>query len=159
VRVRLEGDLPDPVVATSPGRGEPAIVKHPTFLAVDNWTGTVTDEECALFLCVAVIATPSLTWSSGEPGSPPVSCRGAGTSYDATGPPPAAQAARPGACAHAYQARTGTADRPDRWPGAATVSWDITWSSTSGAAGTLPDITKSVAVPRAVDEVQAIVVR
>ncbi|HET6920409.1 MAG TPA: hypothetical protein VFI46_13215, partial [Jiangellaceae bacterium] len=63
------------------------------------------------------------------------------------------------ACAHAYQARTGTAGRPDEWPGVATVTWQLAWTSTSGAGGDLPAIARSTDVPRAVEEVQAIVVR
>ncbi len=159
IRVRLEGDLPDPVVATSPPAGEPAVVNHPTFLAIDNWTGVVTDRECAFLLCVTVTATPQLAWSPGEPDAPTLSCAGSGTTFDPAGGSPQSQAARPRACAYAYQARTGAAGRPNEWPGEATVTWTLTWTSTSGAGGDLPPITRSTDVPRSVDEVQAIVVR
>jgi hypothetical protein len=159
VRVRLEGDLPEPLVTTSPAVGEAAIVNHPTFLAVENWTGTVTDEECAFVLCVTVAATPALTWTPGEPGSPTLACAGAGTRYLPDGPPPRQQAAQPGACAYAFQARTAAEGRPNEWPGTATVTWELSWTSTSGAGGTLPAITRSAQMPRAVEEIQAIVVR
>ena len=125
IRVRLEGDLPQPVAATSPPADEPAIVNHPAFLAIDNWTGTITDQECAGTLCVTVTATPTLTWTPGEPGAATLTCAGGGTTYDPTGAPPQDQAAQPGACAHAYQTRTGVAGRPDTWPGAATVTWTL----------------------------------
>lgn len=158
IRVRLEGDLPDPVVATSPPAGDSAVVNHPTFLAIDNWTGTITDQECAGPLCVTVTATPTLTWTPGEPGTATLTCTGAGTTYNPTGAPPQAQAAQPGACAHAYQSRTGVAGRPNAWPGTAIVTWDLTWTSTTSAGGPLPPITRSAPLPRAVDEVQAVVV-
>jgi hypothetical protein len=159
IRVRLEGNLPEPVAATSPAAGEAAIVNHPSFLAIDNWTGTVTDDECALLLCVTVTATPTLTWSPGEPGAPTITCAGGGTRFDPHGAPSQDQAAAPGACAHAYQSRTGTNGRPDQWPGAATVTWDLTWTSTTGASGSLDPVVRTVDVSRSVDEVQAIVVR
>jgi hypothetical protein len=158
VRVRLEGDLPRPVVTTSPALGDPAIVNHPTFLAVDNWTGTVTDQECAFVLCVTVTATPTLTWTPGEPDAPTITCAGGGTRYRPDGPPPHDQAAEPGACAYAFRFRTAAEGRPTEWPGTATVTWNLTWASTSGAGGTLPAITRTADVPRAVDEVQAIVI-
>jgi hypothetical protein len=159
IRVRLEGDLPQPIAVTSPPAGDPAVVNHPTFLAIDNWTGTVTDRECAFLLCVTVTATPQLTWSPGEPNAPTFNCAGSGTRFDPTGSSPQDQAAQPQACAHAFRARTGTTGRPDEWPGTATVTWTLIWTSTSGAGGDLPPITRSTDVPRAVDEVQAIVVR
>jgi hypothetical protein len=139
--------------------GDPAVVNHPTFLAIEDWSGTVTDQECALLLCVTVTATPQLTWSPGEPDAPTLSCAGSGTLFTPTGASPQDQASRPQACAHAYRARTGTTGRPDEWPGVATVAWTLTWTSTTGAGGDLPAITRSTDVPRAVDEVQAIVVR
>ncbi len=58
-----------------------------TFLAVDDWTETVTDQECAFLLCVTVTATAQLTWDPGEPGAATVVCVAGGTTYDPTGPP------------------------------------------------------------------------
>jgi hypothetical protein len=158
IRVRLEGNLPQPVVATSPPPGEAAVINHPTFLAVDNWSGPVTDRECALLLCVTVTATPTLEWSPGEPGSNTLACADGGTRFDPAQGSPQDQAAAPSACAHSYRARTTAAGRPAEWPGTATVRWALNWTSTSGAGDTLPPIVRSIGVPRAVNEVQAIVV-
>lgn len=130
-----------------------------TFLAVDDWTETVTDQECAFLLCVTVTATAQLTWDPGEPGAATVVCVAGGTTYDPTGPRRADQATAPGACTHAYTQRTGAAGRPDAWPGAATVTWNLTWTSTVGPGGTLTPVTRTIDLPRAVDEVQAVVVR
>lgn len=159
VRARLEGNLPAPRVTSSPDPGVAALVGFPSFVAVDNWTATVRDRECdpGGGLCVSVEATARLEWQPGEPGAPTVACAGAGTRFDAGGGSPDAQAAAPGACAYAYRARTGVAGRPGEWPGQVTVVWELTWSSTRGGSGTLADVTKSAAVPRAVDEVQTVV--
>ena len=72
VRVRLEGTLPAPTVASTPEPGAPALVGYPSFVSVTNWTGVVTDRECdpTGLLCVTVTATPSLRFSPGEPDAP-----------------------------------------------------------------------------------------
>jgi hypothetical protein len=159
VRVRLEGNLPAPTITTSPRLGEAAVVDHPTFLAVDNWAGTISDRECELVLCATVTAVPTLTWSPGEPDADTLTCSGPGTRFDPSGPTPQLQAAADGACAHAYRQRTRVPGRPDFWPGVATVTWALTWTSTSGTAGDLPAIVRTTDVPRAIDEVQGIVDR
>lgn len=161
VRVRLEGWLPAPEVQTNPPPGVAAIVGFPSFLEVTNWTGPVTDQECAPDdpdFCVTVLAVPSLSWSPGEPGVADVACTGAGTTFDPAGPPPHEQAAAPGACAHTYEMRTGVPDRPAEWPGVATVAWELTYTAPSGP-GVLPDVVKAQAVPRPVDEAQTVIVR
>lgn len=161
IYARLEGNLPAPVVASDPPAGEAAILSYPTFVAVSNWTGTVTDEECDPTgqLCVSVLATPSLTFSPGEPGAPTIACAGSGTRFVDNGASPAAQAATPGACAYAYQSRTGAGDRPAAWSGAVTVTWDLVWSSTAGDGGPLPDVVRSAGLARPVNEVQTVIDR
>jgi hypothetical protein len=157
-RVRLEGNLPAPAVSTSPPGGVAAILGFPSFVAVDNWTGTVTDGECDPNyprFCIEITAEPALSWSPGEPGADPVACAGAGTVFDPAGGDVDDQAAPP-ACAHAYRTRTGVWGRPAEWPGVVTVHWALTYTSPSGD-GTLPDVVKSTPLPRAVDEVQTVV--
>jgi hypothetical protein len=158
VYVRLQGYLPAPVLSASPAAGVPAVVNHPTFVVVENWTGTITDQECAFLLCVTVTATPSLMWDPGEPAATAIACSGAGTRFDPQGPPPHQQATAEGACAHAYSMRTGAAaDRPEQWTSEATVTWTLTWTSTTSRSGTLPDVSKSATLPREVQEVQVLV--
>lgn len=159
VFARLEGSLPEPQVASDPLAGEPAIISFPTFIQVSNWSGIVRDRECDATgtLCVSVTATPALTFSPGEPGSSTIGCSGSGSRFVDGGELSTAQAAEPGACAHAYLLRTGTAGRPAAWPGLATVTWTLTWESTSGVAGTLPDVVKSADVARQVNEVQTVI--
>jgi hypothetical protein len=159
IYARLEGNLPEPEVASDPAAGEPAIISFPTFIQISNWTGTITDQECdpTGLLCVTVTATPSLSFAPGEPGAPTIACADGGTRFVEGGATSSVQAAQPGACAYAYQLRTGTGSRPPAWPGAATVTWDLEWGSTSGASGSLPDIVRTADVARQVNEVQTVI--
>ena len=156
--VEVSGRLPSPAVESDPAPGVNAIIDVPVFVEVANWTGTLTPSRCVAGFCVTVTVTPTLVYQPGEPGAPAVSCAGSGTRYDPNGQGIDEQAAAPGACAHAYQQRTGTADRPDAWPASVSVTWEITWSSTAGNGGSLPAVTRTTAVPRGVDEVQTVVV-
>jgi hypothetical protein len=161
IYARLEGTLPAPEVASDPPGGEAAIISYPTFVSVSNWTGTVTDEECDPTgqLCVSVQATPSLTFSPGEPGAPTIACAGSGSRFVENGSSPATQAAAPGACSYAYQMRTGADTRPGAWPGVATVTWELVWSSSAGGGGPLPDVARSAVLERQVNEVQTVIDR
>lgn len=158
VRGRLLGVLPQPSVDSSPPVGTAAIVGVPVFVDVTNWTGIRTEDECAGGTCVTVTATPSLKFLPGETASPPVHCAGAGSRYDPHGGSAAAQASANGACAYKYRLRTGAQGRPSAWPGAVSVTWTVSWTASSGASGSLPAVTRATALPRAVEEVQAVVI-
>lgn len=156
-RGRLIGELPQPVVESSPPIGTASIVGVPVFVSVVNWTGVVSESQCAGGLCVTVTATPALRFDPGEPGSRSVVCAGAGSRYVPGGGSLDAQASAPGACAYRYRLRTGANGRPGAWPGQVSVTWTLSWAATSGASGSLPSVTRSTAVPRAVSEVQTVV--
>ena len=156
IRGRIAGSLPEPIVASSPADGVAAIVGVPVFVQVTNWTGLVTQQECAGF-CVTVSATPSLTFHPGEVDAPAIPCAGSGTPYAPDGPPPVEQAAVDGACSYTYALRTGVPGRPTEWSGSVSVTWAITWTATTGASGTLASVTRSTDLPRAVEEVQTVV--
>lgn len=157
-RGRVLGTLPQPTINSSPPVGTASIVDVPVFVEVTNWTGTVTDSECAGGICVTITATPALTFTPGESSSRPVSCAGAGSRYDRDGPPIEEQAAADGACAYAYRRRTGVEGRPSEWAGSVSVTWTISWTASTGATGTVPAVTRTTQMPRAVREVQAVVV-
>ncbi|MGE5210293.1 MAG: hypothetical protein ACM3MM_03465, partial [Acidobacteriota bacterium] len=157
VRGRLIGQLPQPVVESSPPAGTASIIGVPVFVTVVNWTGVVTQTECAGGLCVTVTATPQLTFRPGEPGAPTVQCSGAGTRFTPSAGTPEAQASSPGACTWIYTTRTGANGRPSAWPGQASVSWSISWTATTGASGSLAAVTRSTDVPRPVAEVQTVI--
>jgi len=156
-RGRLVGELPQPVVETSPAAGTASIIGVPVFVAVVNWTGVVTESECAGGLCVTVTATPQLTFRPGEPDAQTVQCSGSGTRFTPSAGTPEAQASSPGACTWTYTTRTGANGRPSAWPGQASVSWTISWTATTGASGSLAAVTRSTDVPRPVAEVQTVI--
>lgn len=158
-RGQLLGTMPQPSVNSSPPVGTASIVEVPVFVEVTNWTGVVTDSECAGGLCVTVTATPALTFFPGETGSSPIACAGSGTRYDSGGGSAESQASADGGCAYAYRYRTAVDGRPAAWPGSVSVTWTMTWTASTGASGSLPAVTRSTLLPRAVREVQTVVVR
>ncbi len=158
-RGRVLGLMPQPSVNSSPPVGTASIVEVPVFVEVTNWTGVITDADCAGGLCVTVTATPQLTFTPAETGSSPVTCAGSGTRYDPDGAPIEEQASADGACAYVYRLRTGVEGRPTAWPGSVSVTWTISWTASTGASGSLPAVTRTTSLPRAVREVQTVVVR
>lgn len=158
VRGVLVGELPQPSLDSSPPAGTAAIVGVPVFVRVNNWSGVITQEQCAGGVCVTVTATPSLRFIPGEPRSSSVRCAGSGSRYDPNGGSAEAQSSADGACAYEYRLRTGVEGRPSTWPGSAAVTWTISWTASTGASGSLPAVTRATPLPRAVQEVQAVVV-
>lgn len=157
-RGRLVGVLPQPMLGSSPPVGTASIVGVPSFVEVTNWTGVVSESECAGGLCVTVSATPALSFLSGEAGAGRIACAGSGSRYDPDGASMEEQASAPGACAHTFRLRTGAEGRPVAWPGSVSVTWTISWTSSGGGSGSLPSVTRTSALPRAVQEVQSVVV-
>lgn len=158
IQGEIAGILAQPTINSSPPIGTASIVDVPVFVEVTNWTGDVVDSACAGGLCVTVTASPELTFTPGEPGSGTISCAGAGTRYDPDGPSVEDQASAEGACAYAFALRTGAEGRPPTWSGSASVTWTISWTASTGATGSLPAVTRTTQLPRAVREVQAVVV-
>lgn len=154
----IQGRMPDPAVMTSPPVGVDATVGVPVFVTVTNWESELTEVRDLLGDTVTVRATPTLVLRSGEPEDASRSCAGPGREYDPEGGDLWDQAAAPGACTFVYERRTGVQGRPDSWPSTVVVEWSISWSSTSGESGVFPVVERTVAVPRAVDEVPTVVV-
>ena len=157
-RGRLVGVLPQPTLGSSPPVGTASIVGVPSFVEVTNWTGVVSESECAGGVCVTVSATPTLSFSPGEAGAGRIACAGPGSRYAPDGPSMEEQASTPGACAHTFRLRTGPEGRPAAWPGSVSVTWTSSWTSSGGGSGSLPSVTRTSALPRAVEEVQTVVV-
>jgi hypothetical protein len=146
-----------PEVVADPPVGTPSIITLPVFVQVTNWVGRIdVGPNCVGPVCVTLTAEPTLTFDPGEPGSEPIVCEPPGTRFDPNGPDPEVQAAAPGACAHAYRARTGADERPEAWPGQVTVTWDVSWTA-GDASGEFDPQALSTALPREVDEVQTVV--
>ncbi len=158
VYATVEARMAAPVLASDPPPGVAAVVNTPVFVEVTNWQDEiVAGPTCVLGVCVTMTATPTLALDPGD-GSPVIACAPPGTRFVPGGAPMAEQAAATGACAHTYRMRTGTQDRPAAWPGSVTVTWQVSWTSNVGVRGSFVPLALSTPLPRAVDEVSAVVV-
>ncbi|HEY8543825.1 MAG TPA: hypothetical protein VIL36_02215 [Acidimicrobiales bacterium] len=153
----VSGDLLDPEIAAFPAEGTPALIDVPTFVSVTNWQGEFTASDCDAAtgtVCVSLTATPALTFDPGD-GTGEIACEPGGTAYDPAGGTPQEQAARDGACAHAYTRRTGVAGRPEAWEATVSVTWSVSWAG-AGQSGTLDPIALPYTFLREVQEVQSV---
>lgn len=157
VYARVEAQMEAPMLASDPAPGVSSIVDTPVFVEVTNWQDEIVDSECVLGLCVTLTATPRLTFDPGD-GSPAIACAPPGSRYDPEGPSLAEQAE--GACAHVYRLRTGIDGRPAAWPGAVTVTWNVSWTANDPLlpGGSFDPLTFSTGLPRQVEEVSTVVV-
>ena len=128
------------------------------FVSVPNWPTTLSVTDSLDGIAVQALATPQLLFKPGEPGSGTKACTGPGRRYDPGAGDLWEQASASGACTHVYLLRTGADGRPGEWPGVVTVRWSITWAAADGSGGSFPDVDRATAVPRAVEEVQTVVV-
>ena len=156
VLARVEVQMVAPELASDPPVGVSAVVNTPVFVEVTNWQPQVEDSECVLGVCVAMTATPTLSFDPGD-GSGSMVCDPPGSRYVPGGAPLADQAV--GACAHTYLQRTGVEGRPGEWPGSVSVTWDVNWTLVGGgASGSYDPLVFMTPFARAVEEVSAVVV-
>jgi hypothetical protein len=141
-----------PVLATSPAADSGLYVKVPTWLWVDGswWTDYEATANAGRVSATVTARPVATSWSMGDGST--LSCAGQGTPW------------RPGlaedatSCSHTYVSSSdGEADRT--FDLAATVTLEVSWTSSTGASGTLPTITRSAAQPVRVAEIQAIETR
>jgi len=143
--------LPQPQIGVNPVAGRDQFVNLPTWLwtAPTTW-GTRSATASVPGLEATATATPiSVTWTMGDGGQ--VVCRGPGTPYSPRFP---ARSASPdcGYIYHHSSARTASSV----YTVTATTTWRVTWTSSSGATGSLPPITRSSQISVRVAEAQAI---
>ena len=150
--------LPKPDAAFSPDFLHRALnpftlVRIPTMFAVPaaQWA-PISAQAQIPGLTVTATATPArLRFTPGEPDSAAVSCVGPGlivrteAEYPATAP----------ACSYEYIHASSIAG--GTFAASLTIEWDITWTSSTGAGGTLAPAATTVGVAVPVREVQAIV--
>jgi hypothetical protein len=154
VMVELEGEMAQPSVVMNPANR--SIVNIPTFVHVENWTGTITAEQCDGDYCINAVAEPRMIFDPGEPGVEPIDCQGPGQPYDRNHPTAGddafVQADLPETCTHTYETAT---DGDATFPASVTVIWDITWTP-ADVAGT-PSVELTEEIPRNVNEVHSVV--
>jgi hypothetical protein len=146
-RRRLDLPLPDPGL-NPPGE---QLVGVATWLWVDGpWTPASATAQVA-GVSATVTATPvSVVWSPGDGTT--VTCDGPGTPYDPTRSP----ADQRSSCTHAY-GRSSAALPGGAYALTATVTYEVTWSSSTGAGGSLGSLTRATTVPVVVEEAQALI--
>jgi hypothetical protein len=155
---QVQGLLVPPQISLEPAEAGDSVIHVPTFVSITNPqppTRYIT-EVAGLTVWIDVLPHPTL--NPGEPGAPAVSCDHDGTVYD-PGAPADEQAAADGACAHAYERRTGVEGRPAAWTGNVTIDWDVSWdSNVAGEDGTLTAAPSVTAFERVVHELNTFVV-
>lgn len=141
--------IASPAIRTSPSAQARLYVRVPTWLWLDrSWWRTYQATAAARRVTSTVVARPVTTeWSLGDGTS--IRCVGPGTPWrrglaeDAT------------ACLHTY--RTSSAGRRGgTLPIRVTVRLEVTWSSSTGAGGTLTAIGRTSTVDVEVGEIQAV---
>jgi hypothetical protein len=150
--------LPRPDPAFSPdflhrAKNPFTLVRIPTMFAVAaaQWTQVTAQAEIPGLTVTATARPTRLVFTPGEPDSTPVSCDGPGlivrseAEFPATTPP----------CSYEYIHASSIAG--GTFAASLTIEWDITWTSSTEAGGTLAPAATTVGVAVPVREVQAIV--
>lgn len=138
-----------PVIRTSPSADGRLYVQIPTWLWLDQtWWQPYQATASAGRVTSTVNAQPvSTAWSMGDGGS--VRCSGPGTAWRAGLADEATD------CRHTYR-HSSAAQPEDMFALEATVMLEVTWTSNTGAGGTLPAISRTSSLDVEVGEIQAI---
>jgi hypothetical protein len=150
-QVYAEVPLVLPVPHTSPPVDADQLVGFPMWMWVDEGVWRTFDAHASVAgITVTVVAEPkSLRWSMGD--GTVVSCAGPGTAWVEGG-----GGDQRSECSHIYQ--YVSAHQPDgRYHASVTVTWSVTWSASTGEAGTLPDASRSAGFDLNVVERQAVI--
>ncbi len=148
-RARRSVAIPAPPIQTSPPVDRRLYTRVPTWLWLEpGWWRDYSATADSRGVSTSVSARPvRAVWSMGDGGT--TACHGPG------------QAWRPGSaddgtdCSYLY--KDSSAGQPDgTFTITVTVEFAMSWSSNTGAGGTLAPITRSASVPAVVGEIQAI---
>jgi len=142
-------DIGAPAIRTSPAADGRLYVQIPTWLWLDEgWWKPHQASASAGRVTSTVTAKPvNTTWTMGDGSS--VTCVGSGRAWHPGLPDDATD------CRHTY--RHSSAATPDNTVHLeATVTFEVTWTSSLGPGGTLPAITRTSSVDAEVGEIQAI---
>lgn len=148
-QVYAEVPLVVPEPHTSPPPDVPQLVGFPIWLWVDDLVWRDFSATAAVSgISVTVVARPaSLEWDMGD--GTVVSCQGPGAAWQEGD-------GDDSDCSHTYQ--FVSADEPGgRYRASVTVTWSVTWSASTGQAGTLPAASRSADFSLLVTERQAVV--
>jgi hypothetical protein len=151
-RARRSVAIPDPVIATAPPADGKLFVRIPTWLWVDEtWWKPYSATASVGGVSATVVATPvRATWSTGD--GERVVCDGPGVAWRRGLPELASR------CTHEYT-RSSAARPGGTFDLAVSVSFEVTWSSSTGAGGRLLPLTRTATRPVQVGEIQAVITR
>jgi hypothetical protein len=140
--------VPEPVIGTSPAAGD-LVVHVPTWLWVSGgwwepYSGTATAGRVSSTVTVEPVRA---LWSTGD-GSR-VSCAGPGIEWAPGMPEDATD------CSYTYRS-SSDAEPGGTFTLSVTVELDVAWSSTTGASGALPAMSRTARQTVRVGEIQAI---
>jgi len=143
--------LPQPQIEVNPVAGREQFVNLPTWLWVSPTTWGIRSATASVpGLSATATATPiTVTWTMGDGGQ--VVCHGSGTPYS---PRYSARSASPD-CGYVYRHSSARATG-GMFTVTAVTTWQVTWTSTSGATGALPPITRTSQISVRVAEAQAL---
>ena len=145
--------LPLPRGVFSPELGAGAVVHFPLWFAVpDGQWAPVSASASIPGLTAVVTATPvQLVFEPGD-GSAPAACAGPGPKFR----PGMREPSSPPACSFTYRDASSVAPGGRAWPASLSIRWEVTWSASTGAGGSLGGLTTAAAYGVPVGEIQAI---
>lgn len=150
-RAEAHLDPKAPSVGTNPAAGD-QLVGVPTWLWVDGpWVPVTATATVGPVSSTVTAAPKEVRWDLGD-GTTMV-CDGPGARYDQS----LAPEDQSSGCTHTYTERSTTAGPTAAYQVTATVTYEVTWTATTGQAGNLGTIDRSTTVPLVVREAQALI--
>lgn len=148
---RRQLPLPDPVPAMSPPVGTAHVTGIPSWFWIPA-PGPLTASATLVGVTATVTATATSVVVDPGDGSAAISCPGGGTPYDPSRPASDQRTT----CEHTFQRRSHL-QPGGTWPATVTVTWHLTWTSTTGAGGDLGSVTRSTTTPIEVVQAEAVI--
>lgn len=160
---QAEAELPLPTPTPSFSPAGTAYVNLPEWLWIDAsiWHPyTVTAAATAGGVTVIATATAvpvGVVWNMGDNPTPPTDCAGPGTPYDPNEP----AAEQHTTCEHTYTVSSLGQPTPDgnpndaAFPVTVSVDWQVTWSGSGGATGTLPPVVTTAHTSLRVEQIES----
>lgn len=148
-QARESVQVPAPSIATSPAADRRLYVQVPTWLWLPKewWQGYSATAEAGGVSATVSVTPVRAVWSTGDGGD--VTCVGPGVAW------------RPGLpedgsdCFHDYRHSSAT-QAGGTFTLSVTVDFEVAWTSSVGAGGPLPGITRTASRPVEVGEIQAV---
>lgn len=142
--------IPPPVPSTAPPADRRLYVQMPTWLALDPaWWKPYQATASVGTVSATVTATPvRAVWAMGDGNQ--VVCAGPGVIWHKGLPESATN------CSHTYT-HSSSGQPGGRYTIGVTVEFAVSWSSSTGAGGTLPTLTRTASLSVEVGEIQAVI--